>query len=119
MSRYPSGVMKVPSESFPSLSSLVVDGVDGRWDLTSRRGGARPVMGVAARGDGSVRPLVFSAAVLLLLASFSMDNDIKLSSSSSSDAEFNSSSVNIINHQSNFSSNIITYIISSICYLSL
>ena len=73
---------------------MVVDGVEGLCDLMSRRGGARPVMGVDGRGDASVSPLVLSATVLLLLASFSMDRDIRFSSSSSSDAEFNSNSIN-------------------------
>ena len=85
----------LPSESLGSLSSMVVDGVEGRCDLISRRGGARPVMGVDGRGDASVSPLVLSAAVLLLLASFSMDSDMRFSSSSSSDAEFNSNSIDI------------------------
>ena len=103
----------VPSESLPSLSSMVVDGVEGRWGLMTMPpmslddgggGMISPcVIGVIGRlGDGIVKllaPLLLSALTgqwwlwLLLLASFSIDSEIdRVSSSSSSDAEFSSSS---------------------------
>ena len=101
----------IPSESLPSLSSMVVEGVEGRWVLMtmpSEEGGGgmiRPcVIGVIGRvGEGIVKllaPLLLSTLTgqwwlwLLLLASFSIESEMdKVSSSSSSDAEFRSNSI--------------------------